>query len=123
MGSDECVAALTALLSDSDAEVRESARRALEKNSAPEAGTALVAALAKADAAALAPALVMALADRGDPATVPAVAKCLADKDEGVASAAAYGLGKIGGTEAVKALPQPRAPPPARPKTPSSTAC
>jgi HEAT repeat protein len=104
MGRDECVAALTALLSDADAEVQESARRALLKNSSAAAGAALVAALAKADAPAWRMALVNAVADRADPTTTVAIAKYLADKDLGVAMAAAYGLGNIGGTEAVNAL-------------------
>jgi HEAT repeat protein len=104
IGRVECVAALAPLLADADAETREAARCALDKNVAAEATAALVAALAKADAPAWRLALVISVGNRADPATVPAVAKGLADKEEGVAMSAAYALGKIGGTEAVKAL-------------------
>jgi HEAT repeat protein len=104
IGRDECIPALAAMLGDADADTSGAAARALQKNPAAEAGTVLAAALAKADKPAARVDLIMAVAGRGDPATAAVVAKCLADKDELVSTNAAYGLGRIGGTEAVKAL-------------------
>jgi HEAT repeat protein len=104
MGKSECVAAISALLSSKDEVVRECARRALDKNPAPEAGAALVASLEVSDVLAWRAAVVNALADRGDPSAVPAIARCLTSNDVALVSAAAYGLGKIGGPEALKAL-------------------
>jgi HEAT repeat protein len=104
IGKGESVAALVALLDDKDALVRESARRAVQANPAPEAGQALLAALPKADSPAWRVAIINACAARKNAAAVAAIAKYLADNDESVALAGAAGLGKIGGAEAAAAL-------------------
>jgi HEAT repeat protein len=103
-GRAEAVPALVAALADTDAKVAECARRALQKNPAPEAAVALRDALAKAATPQARIAMINALAARGDTASVPAIAKFVADADESLALAAAAALGDLGGPDALKAL-------------------
>ena len=108
VGRAECVPALSALLADTGEQVAESARRALQRNSSEEAGAALRQGLAKAQTPEHRVAFINAVAGRGDAKAVPALAKCLTDTDEPVGLAAAAGLGKIGGAEAMAALNKAR---------------
>jgi len=104
IGGAESVPAVTALLADSNAEVRESARRTLQKNPSDEAGTALRAALDGASDPAWRVALLNAVADRRDAAATAAFIKALGDANVDVATAGARALGRIGGPEAIRAL-------------------
>jgi HEAT repeat protein len=110
LGNAECVPALATVLTSTDSTARDAARRALQKNPAPEAGTALLADLASTekpdvwvtglDALGYQPADAAATA-----AAAAKVTPFLAHQDgERVASAAAYALGRMGGPEAVAAL-------------------
>ncbi|MBM4019529.1 MAG: hypothetical protein FJ288_14625 [Planctomycetes bacterium] len=123
MGRAEVIPALVPLLDDKDALVRESARRALQWNPAPEAADALRAALAKAADPAWRVALVGALGSRKDAAAAPAVARLLADKDESVVAAALAALGNIGGPEAARSLSAARAAVPPALKAAAADAC
>ncbi|MBI5388049.1 MAG: HEAT repeat domain-containing protein [Verrucomicrobia bacterium] len=102
MGGAEAVSAITQLLNGNDAELRECARRALEKNSAPAASDSLRAALEKATDTAWRIGLVNALGWRGDTASVGLLAKQL--DDAAVGSAAALALGRIADSASVQAL-------------------
>lgn len=104
IGGAECVAAIVQRLGHEDAETRDAARRALQKNPSPEAAAALCAALEAAKEPGWRLALLNALGGRRERANAAAVAKCLADADPGVASAAAAALARIGGPDAAKAL-------------------
>ncbi|MGQ9573795.1 MAG: HEAT repeat domain-containing protein [Thermoguttaceae bacterium] len=104
IGGGECVQALAQLLDDPDAEIRESARRALEANPAPEATAKLLAGLQSAQEPQWRVALANSLGARGDPASVPTLARLLGQQDQAVVAAAARALGKIGGPEAAEAL-------------------
>jgi len=117
IGRAECVPAVAAILADKEADVRESARRTLQKNPSDEAGTALRAALDKASDPAWRVAMINAVADRRDAAATAAFLKALGDADADVAIAGARALGKVGGPAAAKALADARkkAPEKARP--------
>jgi len=104
IGRAESVTAVAALLDDKTPRIRECARRALQEIPGEEAAKALRDALAKADTSEWRVALVNALSQRRDAASVPAIAPLLTGTDEACALAAAAGLGKIGGPEAVRAL-------------------
>jgi hypothetical protein len=108
IGRAECVPAVAALLADKEADVRESARRTLQKNPSEEAGTALRAALDKASDPAWRVAMINAVADRRDAAATAAFLKALGDADADVAIAGARALGKVGGPAAAKALADAR---------------
>lgn len=102
MGGAEAVQALGAVLNGGDAELRECARRALEKNSAPAANEPLRAALAKAADASWKIGLMNALGQRGDAESVTLIARNLGES--ATASAAAHALGLIADKTAYDAL-------------------
>mgnify|MGYP000359708331 CR=1 FL=1 len=96
IGRAEAVAALEAALADKDENVRESARRALQKNSAKEATLALIKAVATSDTPPWRAALLNAIAERRDPAALDTLVKEAASDHDGVRTAAVLGLGKLG---------------------------
>ncbi len=102
LGAAESVAALRELLAGSDAELRECARRALEKNSAPEATEILRATLARGGEAAWQIGLMHSLGERRDPEAVSLIARNL--KDPALSLAAASALAQIATGPAVEAL-------------------
>ena len=102
MGGAEAVDALTQLLNGADAQLREDARRALEKNPAPAASTSLRAALAKGGDVTWITGLLNSLGERRDAAAVSLIAKQLADAP--TAAPAAWALGRIASPDAVAAL-------------------
>ena len=101
IGRAEAVPAIAQLLADQDANVRESARRALQKNPDPAANTALQQAFAAANTPAWKTALMNALAERNDPANLALLAKAAASDDDGVRIAAVIGLAKLGDRSAM----------------------
>ena len=103
-GGAECVEAVAALLSDQDAQIRDSARRALENNPAPEANNRLLAALGSAADDTQRVAVANALGCRGNSSSVPALSGLLDHGNQAVVEAAANALGKIGGAQAAAAL-------------------
>jgi len=108
MGREEAVDALGRLLNDPDAELREVARRALEKNPAPTAGQPLWVALEKVatdrEPAAVAwkIGLINSLAQRRDTSAVGLIVPRLREPE--TARAAALALGRIGNPPALEAL-------------------
>jgi len=102
MGGEEAVGALDKVMNGGDAELRECARRALEKNPAPGATASLRAALGKASDATWKIGLINSLGQRADGGSVKSIAKGLDDAK--TAPAAALALGKIGDSAAVEAL-------------------
>jgi HEAT repeat protein len=102
MGQAEAVPALNQLLNGDEAELRECARRALEKNPAGEAATCLRQALAKATDTAWKTGLLNSLGERMDAGAVTLISKCLADA--ALAGPAAAALGKIANASAIKVL-------------------
>ncbi|MCX7047439.1 MAG: HEAT repeat domain-containing protein [Candidatus Sumerlaeota bacterium] len=104
VGKAEVVGIEAKLLDDKDAQIREKARCALERNPAPEAAIALRDALGKAADPAWQAALALALAAKKDAAGGPAIAKLLSGKDERAAAIALDALAAIGGSEATKAV-------------------
>jgi hypothetical protein len=104
IGHGECVEALAVALEDHDPLVRESARRALGANPAPEAVAGLRTALQAATDAPFKIGLINALAQRADKASAPALIHELVNRDVGVAVAAARALDKVGGPETFKQL-------------------
>jgi HEAT repeat protein len=101
IGRAEAVPQIAGLLSDKDALVRESARRALRKNPAKEANDALQKALGSTDTAAWRVAVIEALADRRDASNLSLLLKEAASDSDDVRSAAVAGLAKIGDKSAV----------------------
>ena len=102
IGAAESVSALTALLKDPDAELKECARRALEKNSAPAATESLRAALGQGGDISWRIGLIQSLGEKGDIASVSLIAPSLSQTETSFAAAAA--LGKIANEQAVKEL-------------------
>lgn len=102
IGAGESVDTLARLLGDADAEVRECARRALERNPDAAASAALRAALQKGGDTRWRIGLIHALGQRRDAAAVAAIAAQLPDKETGAAAAAA--LGEIADAAAIQAL-------------------
>ena len=102
MGGAEAVSALTRTLSENDAELRECARRALEKNPSPEAGSSLRAALGKGGDANWKIGLINALGQRHDAAATSLIIPHLDDAQTIVT--AALSLGRIATPPAVTAL-------------------
>lgn len=102
IGADESVAALTGLMGGSDAELRECARRALEKNPASAATESLRAALEKGGEASWRIGLMQSLGERRDAASAFLIGQNLNSADTTVAAAEA--LGKIASEPAIKAL-------------------
>jgi len=105
MGGAEAVNALTKVMNamnDEDAELRECARRALEKNPAPAATASLRAALEKASDTTWKIGLMNSLGQRADAKSVKLIAKGLGEAK--TAPAAALALGNIANSAAVEAL-------------------
>jgi HEAT repeat protein len=103
IGRAEAVPQVAALLTDGDALVRESARRALQKNPSAEANAALQKAIASADAA-WRVALINALGERCDPTNLDTLLREAASGDDGVRTAAVIGLAKLGNPSAAPAI-------------------
>lgn len=104
IGREECVAALAAMLENEDAEVRESARRALQHNPAPAAAAVLREALTRAQTPEWCVALIHSLAARHDRAAVGRLERLTQHAEARVAQAAIAALGEIGGNEALSIL-------------------
>ena len=104
IGGAEVVPALSRLLVDADARVREHARRALEHNPAPQAGAALRGALAAVSDPDWRVALLNALAARRESANVGIFAPLVEDARPEVAAAALAGLAEMDNEPAAAAL-------------------
>lgn len=104
IGRAEAVPQLARLLADNDALIRESARRALQKNPAGEANAALQKALGSADAPGWRVALINALAERRDPASCGTLLQEAASANDDVRTAAVIGLAKLGDKSAAAAI-------------------
>ena len=102
IGAAESVSALTTLLKDPDAELKECARRALEKNPAPAATDSLRAALTQGGDTRWTIGLIQSLGERGDISSISLIAPSLNHPETSFAAAAA--LGKIANEQAVKEL-------------------
>ncbi|HWH70998.1 MAG TPA: HEAT repeat domain-containing protein, partial [Candidatus Sulfotelmatobacter sp.] len=102
IGASESVAALTTLLNGREAELRECARRALEKNSTPTATESLRAALKQGGDTSWKAGLIQSLGERGDAAAISLIAPNLHTPE--LAFAAANALGKIATEPALKEL-------------------
>jgi HEAT repeat protein len=102
IGSAESVPALTTLLGGQDAELKECARRALEKNPDPAAGECLRTALKQGGVPAWRIGLIQSLGQRRDAQAVELIRGELSSED--TARAAAAALGKIADAEAVLVL-------------------
>jgi HEAT repeat protein len=102
IGAAESVPALTTLLKDQDAELKECARRALEKNPSPTATESLRAALEQGGEPKWKAGLIQSLGERGDAQSVSLIAPSLGQSE--TSSAAASALGKIATEQAVTDL-------------------
>ena len=102
IGAGESVAALTILFGGQDAELKECARRALEKNPDPAAGERLRAALKQGGDPNWRIGLIQSLGQRRDAAAVELITGQLSSNDTAPAAVAA--LGKIADEKAVLAL-------------------
>ena len=102
IGAAESVPALTTLLTGQDAELKECARRALEKNPAPAATDSLRAALKQGGETNWRIGLIQSLGERGDAQSVGLIAPSLSQPETSFAAASA--LGKIASEQAVKDL-------------------
>jgi HEAT repeat protein len=98
----ESIGALTTLLKDPDAELKECARRALEKNPAPAATESLRAALAQGGDTNWRIGLIQSIGEKGDTASISLIAPCLGQPETSFAAARA--LGKIASEKALKDL-------------------
>lgn len=96
IGRSEAVPQITKLLADRDPLIRESARRALQKNSAPEANAALRDALGSASTPAWRVALINALAERRDPSNLTLLVTEAGSDNDDVRTAAVIGLARLG---------------------------
>lgn len=104
IGRDESVAAIVKALSDSDALVRESARRALANNPSRAAADAFKAEIDKATDAKWKAALVTALGYRRDAADAATFAKLVESADDVVRLPALLALGRTGDASAATVL-------------------
>jgi len=104
IGEGECVETLARLLSDNDPLVRESARRALQRNPAPAAAAPLREALQRSRDAAWRAALINALAARRDAASVDQLAQLVYAAERPVSDAAIAALADLGGDLALDGL-------------------
>jgi HEAT repeat protein len=95
IGRAEAVSQITKLLANQDAQVRESARRALQKNPASEANEALRQALGSAGNMEWRAALINALAERRDPANLNLLMRAAGSQDDGVRIGAVIGLAAL----------------------------
>lgn len=96
IGRDEAVPHVARMLADKDAQVRESARRALQKNPSQAANTALQSAVVSAVSAAWRAALLNALAPRCEAANLAIFTKEAAAENDSVRTAAVIGLARLG---------------------------
>jgi HEAT repeat protein len=101
VGTSRCVPALAALLTDE--QLSHSARYALEPMIDAQAGRALIDALAKTHAL-IRVGIINSIGMREEPAATPALVPLLRGTDVSEANAAANALGRIGGTDALRAL-------------------
>jgi HEAT repeat protein len=101
IGTAQSIPVLASLLTNDD--LSHSARYALESMPFPQAGDALLAALAKTSGSNEV-GIINSLAMRHETAAIPRFGKLLHDSDPVVATAAAEGLGHLGGPKAVKFL-------------------
>lgn len=104
IGAGEVVPTLAKLLNDSDADIRETTRRALVRNPSARAAETLRKELAATKDNAWRIAVVNAIGERRDAAAVPALARLATAEDETVARAAVAALGNIGNPAAFKVL-------------------
>jgi HEAT repeat protein len=102
MGRAEAVPALTRILDENDAELRDCARRALEKNPAPEAAISLRAALQKGGDPSWKIGLINALGQRMDAESAALIIPLLNEPQTRVAAALA--LGRIATPTSIEAL-------------------
>jgi HEAT repeat protein len=102
IGAAESVAALTTLLNGQDSELKECARRALEKNPTPGAIESLRAAFKQGGETSWRIGLIQSLGERRDTAAVELIRPCLGSKETVLAASVA--LGKIADPKAVAAL-------------------
>ena len=102
IGAAESIAALTTLLNGQDAELKECARRALEKNPAAAATESRRAALKQGGETSWKIGLIQSLGQRGDTESVSLIAPSLSQPETSLAAAAA--LGKIASEPALKEL-------------------
>lgn len=102
IGGDDSVNALTETMRGDDAELRECARRALEKNRSSRATTSLRTALVEGGDASWEIGLINALGQRRDPKAVAAIFARLGKAE--IAPTAARALGRIATPEALEAL-------------------
>lgn len=102
IGGDESVDTLTAIMKETDTELRECARRALEKNPSKSATASLRAMLQSETDVNMQIGLINSLGERADTASVDLIAKFL--NDSKTATASALALGKIASEPAVAAL-------------------
>jgi len=102
IGAAESVGALTTLLNSQDSELKECARRALEKNPAPGATESLRAALKRGGETSWTIGLIQSLGERRDAGAVELIRTHLSSKE--TALAAVLALGKIADPRAVAAL-------------------
>ncbi len=104
IGREECVEAITPLLSDKESLVRDAARRALANNPAEAAEKVLVATMQKSKDSKFRAALIHSLGFRANNSSIAPLSAELTNKNEQVAIAAARALGKIATPESAKAL-------------------
>jgi HEAT repeat protein len=105
IGGQESVAALAdQLANDPEPQVRETARRALQRNASPAAGDALRKALRRATDTDVEVALCNALGDRAEPESVEVIAPLTDRESPAVVAAAIAALADIGGADAVERL-------------------
>lgn len=104
IGRDEVVAGLSPLLHDSDGEIRDLARRAIQNNPSPDAEAALLGELSKAQDEGWRVAVINALGFRRSAKAVAELGKLAAGESDSVASAALAALADIGSAEAARLL-------------------
>lgn len=108
IGRAECVPAISELLYSEDAELKDVARRALQKNNSPQAAEALrigllVASIQDAESK-WTIGLINALANRRDVASVSSLSSMLQYQDKSIAIACAQGLGEIATPDGIEAV-------------------
>jgi HEAT repeat protein len=104
IGRAEAVPQVVRLLADADGLVRESARRALQKNPAHEANAALLAALESAGSPTWRVPLINALGERRDPSNLKPLLHEAAAEDDALRTAAVVALAKLGDKSAAGAI-------------------
>lgn len=102
IGNSNSVPGLAAMLAEQHSELRDAARRALEVNPSPAAGTALLAALSNSEDHVVRIGLIHSLGMRREVAAIPAIVRAL--EDSTLREAAAAALARIGGVPALNAL-------------------